>query len=370
MEMRTNSKILYNYIFFFFCLYLFLVSIQGIGSAIGFFGRDFVEALIRTTSIPLLGLIIGIFTTSVTQSSSCTTSITVGLVSAGAITLEGSIPIIMGANIGTSVTNILVSMGMIGNKAEFRRAFGGAIVHDFFNLFCVLLFFPLEINFHIIEKIATVLSNIFQGTGGIKIASPLKLVTKPAEGFILNIIEFFFGEKSLTSGVLGIVLFMAIMFFALSRLSKSMKRIIIGKVQNLMHGYLFAKPVRSLVLGLILTAIIQSSSITTSLVVPLVGAGILAIRQIYPYILGANLGTTVTSFLAALATGNILPVTTSLCHFTFNLLGIMVFYPLKMLPISLAEWFSGIVSKKRYIAVIYVILFFFVIPLLLLLIFN
>ncbi len=368
--MKDRMRNTRNILIFIFSLYLFLLSIQGIGSSIGFFGKDFARALISTTSVPMLGLIIGIFVTSVTQSSSCTTSITVGLVSAGAISLEGSIPIIMGANIGTSVTNILVSMGMIGNKSEFRRAFGGAIVHDFFNLFCVILLFPLEVHFHLIQKTAEVFSGVLEGVGGIKIASPLKLVTKPAESLVLGLIQIVTGEGTIMSGVIGIIVFLAILFFSLSSLSRTMKMLIIGKVQNLMHSYIFANPARSLILGLMLTAVIQSSSVTTSLIVPLVGAGILNIYQIYPYILGANLGTTVTAFLAALATGNPLSVTAAMSHFTFNLTGILIFYPLKAIPISLALWFSGIVTKKRFFAVLYVILFFFIIPLLLLLFFN
>lgn len=368
--MKIDRNILYNHFIFLFALYLFLVSIQGIGSSIGFFGDDFVRSLLETTSIPIIGLIIGIFVTSLTQSSSCTTSITVGLVSVGAISLNGAIPIIMGANIGTSVTNILVSMGLIGNKEEFRRAFGGAIVHDFFNLFCVMILFPIEVRFHIIEGISKALSGVFEGAGGLKVASPLKLITKPVERIVLGVIEAVFGKGSNTSGIIGIIIFLVILFVSLQTLSKVMRRIIIGRVQNLMHGYLFAKPLRSLVLGIILTAVIQSSSVTTSLVVPLVGAGILSIKQIYPYILGANVGTTITAFLAALATGSNDAVTVALCHFVFNVIGIMIFYPLRALPINLSVWFAALVSERRILAVIYVILFFFIIPLLLLLLFS
>lgn len=367
--MSREHKIL-HYILFILSLYLFLVSIQGLVASVGFFGDEFIESLLRASERPFLGLVIGLFVTAVTMSSSCTTSVTVGLVSAGAISLRGSIPIIMGANIGTSIVNILVSLGLMGNRAEFKRAFSGAIVHDFFNLFCVMLFFPLEINFHFIEKIAIFFSKIFEATGGIKIASPLQIITQPVRDIILSVIWFFFGEKSTVSGIIGIIIFILLLFFALNRLSRYMKLLIIGKIQILMHGYLFANPVRALMLGLILTSIIQSSAVTTSLVVPLVGAGILTVTQIFPYVLGANLGTTVTAFLAALGTGSIVSVTTALCHFTFNLFGMMVFYPLKQIPIRLSVWFAGIVCEKRIFAVIYVVLFFFVIPILLLLLFN
>jgi sodium-dependent phosphate cotransporter len=55
-----------------------------------------------------------------------------------------AIPVIMGANIGTSVTNTIVSMGHVGNAEEFRRAFAGATIHDMFNWLSVIVFLPLE----------------------------------------------------------------------------------------------------------------------------------------------------------------------------------------------------------------------------------
>ena len=99
------------------------------------------ESLIKTTSNPLVGLFIGILATSIIQSSSSTTSIVVGLVAGGALNVANAIPIIMGANIGTSVTNLLVSMTQVKRNAEFERAMSAAIVHDFDAfLFANLLF--------------------------------------------------------------------------------------------------------------------------------------------------------------------------------------------------------------------------------------
>ena len=60
------------------------------------------------------------------------------------ITVQPAIPMIMGANIGTSVTNTFVSMAQSGNQREFRRAFAGATIHDMFNWLTVLILLPLE----------------------------------------------------------------------------------------------------------------------------------------------------------------------------------------------------------------------------------
>jgi len=101
-------------------LYLFLVSIGLMGAAFKGFGKGFAENLIRTTSNPFVGLFVGILATSVVQSSSTTTSIVVGMVGSGVITVGSGVYIVMGANIGTTVTNTLVSLGHFTRRDEFR----------------------------------------------------------------------------------------------------------------------------------------------------------------------------------------------------------------------------------------------------------
>jgi len=113
------------------------------------------ENLIASVSNPIMGLLIGILTTSIVQSSSTTTSIVVGLVASnilGADSIRIAIPIIMGANIGTTITNTIVSLGHISRTDEFKRAYGCAIVHDIFNIIVVAILLPLEIYFGFIEK--------------------------------------------------------------------------------------------------------------------------------------------------------------------------------------------------------------------------
>src|SRR4030043_535002 len=136
-------------------LYLFLISIGLMSSAFKGFGKGFAENLIRTTSNPFVGLFIGILATSLVQSSSTTTSVVVGIVGAGGLTVGNVIPIVMGANIGTTVPNTLVSLGHIGRKDEFRRAISAATIHDFFNLICVSILFPIELATGYLEKTAT-----------------------------------------------------------------------------------------------------------------------------------------------------------------------------------------------------------------------
>ncbi|MEA1997345.1 MAG: Na/Pi symporter, partial [Gemmatimonadota bacterium] len=175
----SKLQILRNIILFVIFLYLFLLSIQLMGSAFKFFGKGFAENLLKTTSSPLAGLFIGLLATSLMQSSSTTTSIVVGLVSAGALPLHNAIPIVMGANMGTTVTNTIVSMGHIGRREDFRRAFSASVVHDVFNFFAVLIFFPLQYYTNYLEKASVFLTGLFGEAGGLAFASPLKLITAP-----------------------------------------------------------------------------------------------------------------------------------------------------------------------------------------------
>ena len=108
---------------------------------------------------------------------------------------------------------------------------------------------------------------------------------------------------------------------------------------------------------MLMTFVVQSSSVTTSLIVPLAGAGIVKLRKIYPYTLGANIGTTGTALLAALATGNPVAVTAAFAHLVFNIFGIIIFYPLKVIPLTLAEKTSAFVSRSRKNLIIFLMLY-------------
>ena len=338
-------------------LYLFLLSIKLLGHSFKLFGKGFAEGMIQFTSDPFVGLLMGIVATSLIQSSSTTTSIVVGLVAGGALSLDTAIPIIMGANIGTTITNTLVSMGHISNRLEFRRAFSASVVHDFFNICAVIVFFPIELKFHIIAKIAAKLESQFAGAGGLELFNPLKAILNP----VIKWVDHLFSAVPYSSIVLMVVS-IVLMFAAIGFLIKAIRSLVLKKIEVVIQTYLFRNDVLGLVLGLLMTAIVQSSSITTSLIIPLAGAGLVTVRQIFPYTLGANLGTTMTAILAALATQNHVAVTVAFSHLCFNILGMLIFYPLKFVPIYLAELVGEKASKSTRnlvsFIVIYILLYF------------
>jgi len=351
-------------------LYLFLVSIGLMGAAFKGFGKGFAENLIRSTSNPFIGLFIGILATSVVQSSSTTTSVVVGIVGAGGLTVANAIPIIMGSNIGTTVTNTLVSLGHVSHRDEFKRAISAATVHDFFNLICVVIMFPLELATGFLEKSATLMSKWFTGVGGFKFVSPVKLATKPAVHLIEKMMALL-SDSALVMYVCMLILSMLLLFFALYFIVKVMKSLVINRAEIVLDNVIAKSSLLGLFAGLFFTIIVQSSSITTSLLIPLVAAGILTVEAAFPITIGANIGTTTTAILASFATGNISAIIIAFTHFLFNLTGTLFIYPVKffrIVPINLAKIFGDLAAEKRRYAFFYVLGMFFVVPALLILI--
>jgi len=362
-----NKKILitpYRLLLVIVCVYLFLVSIGLMGLAFKGFGKEFAENLIRATSNPFVGLFIGILATSIMQSSSTTTSIVVGMVASQVITVSNAIPIIMGANIGTTVTNTLVALGHVTRREEFKRAISGATLHDFFKIMCVAIILPLQITTGFLEKLSTRMAFLFANFGGIKFTSPVKIATTPA----INFIKWLFTSLGLSESVVYIFLLVTsiiLLFLCLYFIVRLMKSLIIGRVEIVFSNILGKNIILGILAGFIFTAIIQSSSITTSLMVPLVASGILTIETIYPIIMGANVGTTITAILASFATGNIMAMSVAFSHLVFNLICLFFIYPVPLLreiPIRLARWMGNLAFKKRRYAIGYILALYFVIP--------
>jgi len=182
----------------------------------------------------------------------------------------------------------------------------------------------------------------------------VKSLTKPA----VEVLKEGIGAHPWILFALSVILLLT----ALVRMVKTLKILVVKKAESWFDRYLFKTAPRAFLVGLLLTAMVQSSSITTSLAVPMAGAGLLTLVQIFPYTLGANIGTTITAILAALVTGNLAAIIVAFSHLLFNLSGIAVWWPLRSVPVSLAEKFSEIAIKKRIIPVLYILVVFFLIP--------
>ncbi|MFC1920455.1 Na/Pi symporter [Chloroflexota bacterium] len=358
----------------FLLLYIFLLGIKFTGNSFKLFGEDFAEQLITIYSNPFAGLFTGILVTSIIQSSSTTTSLIVGLAGSGILPIESAIPMLMGANMGTTITNTLVALTFITRKDDFRRAFAAATVHDFFNLFAIIIFFPLEMAFHIIEKSALFLTDIFQGIGGVTFTSPLKLTIDPVAKGFQHLLTDTIGISDIAVGIIMLVVAVVCVVFALIYMVKLMRSLIIDQTEKFVDKYIFRNTATAFILGMLLTAIVQSSSVTTSMAVPLVAAGFLGLNRAYPFTLGANIGTTITAILASLATldsgtGTALStagLTVAFCHLLFNIYGTIIFLPLRKLPVSAATWLGNVAAESKKWAFIFIISVFFLLPLLIL----
>ena len=342
-------------------LYMFLVGINGMSSAIKHMGAGVAESIFTATSNPFVALFIGVFATVLFQSSSTTTSLIVGMVSSGALGISGAIPMIMGANIGTTVTNTIVSVGHINKGNEFKRAFAASTVHDFFNILAVLIIFPLEITFHFIEKLARASAKVLFGTmlnvDVLQAKSPIKIAVKSGAKFI----ESF----TFDNDIFYLVISVLITFICLVSIVKLLRSLVLEKIEAFFDQYIFKTALRAIGFGIILTIMVQSSSITTSLVVPLAGAGVLTLKKIFPFTLGANIGTTVTALLAAL-TGTVAALVAAISHLLFNIFGITVIYgipQLRAIPLFLAEKISELAVKNKFIPIVYLLIVFGAIPL-------
>ncbi len=375
-ELLNNRivKFLWNMAVLLFLLYLFFLSIKLIGVTCKYIGKDIVKEFLSTTSSPLIGLFVGILATSIAQSSSFTTSLVVGFVGSGVLPLSFAVPIIMGANIGTTVTNTIVAIGQIKWRTEFQRAISAAVVHDFFNILTVLVLLPLELKFHFLQHIAIWATGFFEHIGGVKVASPISLWIKPVAKFIKHLVVEGLHLPKFWSILILFILSIAMLFFALVSIVKFLRSKMISKVEIWVDRYIFRTGWIAMFLGFLVTAVVQSSSITTSLMVPLAGAGLLSLEKVFPFTLGANVGTTLTALMASLVLageGQTIALTAALVHLLFNLFGIFIFYvmpPMRAIPIALAKTFGQTCAKKRRYAIIYLVSVFGLLPLMIVLV--
>ncbi len=352
-------------------LYLFLLSVGMIGAGFKGLGSEFAKTLFTNEASPFIGLFIGILATGLFQSSSTTTSLVVGMVAGGTfgddpvIAVSSAIPYIMGANIGTSITNTIVSVGHIGDKIEFKRAFSASIIHDFFNILSVSILFPLELLFGLISKSGIWLSSALIGSAEISFNSPIKAMTKPIVKMIQELLD---KQQIIDPSFLLLLMAISFLLFSLRNLTKLIKSLVMLRLESFFDTHIFKTTIRAMLFGVIITFLVQSSSITTSLVVPLAGAGILKLRQIFPYTLGANIGTTMTSILASLATGTVQSLSVAFGHLLFNVFGIALIWPipqLREIPITFSLKFAELATKNKIYPFLYIVIVFFIIPLLL-----
>lgn len=338
---------------------LFLFSLESLSAACGMLSKDLIDNILQTTNNPFIGLFIGLLTTAIIQSSSTTTSMTVAVVASGAVSLENAVPVIIGANIGTTVTATVVAFNHIIRRKEFQRALSAATVNGFFNILTAAVVLPLEYYTHFLSDLCIRLTYLF--------------VTKSAftedslENWGLQRTVEFIAEHMKDyplSMAFGAVL---LLFISVYWLVLILKKLFMYNVGKNMEYIVFGTRYKSLFWGVLTTALLQSSSLTTSFTVPLVANKKASLRQVFPFIMGANVGTTFTALLASLNNvGGSLSI--AFAHLLFNILGVCIFFfvpAVKELPLIMAQTLGKLAMRYRLAGFMYLLLTFFAIPFLL-----
>lgn len=350
-------------------VYLLLAAVGGIGDGFKAAAGDNARELFAFASNPLIALIVGLLATALIQSSSTVTSIIVGLV-AGGLPLSIAIPMAMGANIGTSLTSTLVSLGHVRNGEEFRRAFAAATVHDSFNLFAVAVILPIEILFRPLERLSAMFAQLIYSDASVSMSDVnfMKTLLSPASQ-ALNLLTSWL--PGVFAGVALIIIGIGLILFVVSRIGMILRGLLVGKAKDIMHAAVGKGPLAGMSSGAAITVLVQSSSTTTALIVPLAGTGVFTLRQIYPFTLGANIGTTITALLAATAIHGPMAVTAltiALVHLFFNLFAIALIYGIpftRNIPVLMAETLAKLAQRNKLFVIAYILGVFFLIPLLL-----
>jgi len=353
-------------------LFIFLCGIRGMSTGFEGLGGDVLGTFFQATENPFVALVVGILATTLMQSSSVTTSMVVALVAApdNPLPIANAIPMIMGANIGTTVTNTIVALGHMGRPEEFRRAYAAATCHDFFNFMAVAVLLPLEIMTGFLAKLSHTLAGVVGTGGGGTYANPLKVAAKAVVNPVKDAIYGVIPGEQIASLVMSLVSMGAI-FLALYFLVKLLRNAAASRVQVYMTRALDASPYIAMLVGMVMTVIVQSSSITTSLMVPLAGARIVTLRQVFPVTLGANIGTTVTALLASMAAPPetaALAVQIALVHLIFNLTAIAMIFivpAIREIPLRAAQGLANLAVRSKKLAILYLVLLFYVLPALL-----
>jgi solute carrier family 34 (sodium-dependent phosphate cotransporter) len=356
---KSNAGKIRSYLIVLLALFIFIFAIDLLTVAMGELNNSVANDILQATRNPFVSLFIGLLVTALIQSSSTVTASIVAIVASGNLTLQQAVPMVLGANIGTTLTSTLVSFTFIMKKKEFRRALSAGISHDMFNILTVIVLLPLEVYFNFLSKIAVKVTGFFAFDNAYD--GPIvynKIFTRSLTEWIVSHINIPF---------LSTVLAIFLVFASIKILTTSVYKAFVLDSFHDINKVIFRKTGLAFVYGVFFTAAVQSSTVTTSLVVPLVANGKVSLVKAFPFIIGANIGTTITAAIAAIYKTEA-AVALAVVHFLFNILGALIFLPfpeLRKIPVWLANYLALNSVKNRVLGFAYILLMFFIVPFLL-----
>ncbi|WP_200975562.1 Na/Pi symporter [Echinicola sp. 20G] len=343
-----------------FALILFMTSIDLLTVSLLNMNNEVANEIFMATNNPFVGLFIGLLMTALIQSSSTVTAMIVAVVASGSLSIMQAVPLVMGANIGTTITSTLVSFTYIMKKSEFRKAISAGVLHDLFNIFTVIILLPLEYYFGFLSRIATYVSGtLFNASGSLGQDYTYNIIfTRSISKTLIEWIDF---------PIVALIISVILLFLSIKILSSSVYKTFVSTSFKQVSKHIFKYSYRAFAYGVFFTAAVQSSTVTTSLLVPAVATKKVSLNKVFPFIIGANIGTTITAAIAAIYKTEA-AIAIAIVHFLFNFIGALIFLPfpaLRNIPVKMAIYFGKESAKKKFIGVTYILLAFFVIPFLL-----
>ncbi|GAB3694233.1 Na/Pi symporter [Corynebacterium nasicanis] len=331
-------------------------------------GSPAVGRLFDFATNPVIGLLIGIMATAAIQSSTAVTALTVMAVGTGGVSVAVAVPIILGANIGTTITPMIVSFSYLGHRRSFRRAFASASLHTWFNAIFVFLAFLLEMLFHPLTRFANLVSVSVVGEGASGTGRELASIFAPlidalgTQGLLGSLLS------PHAAAVASILVGTLLVLGAIRVLNSQLSVLTAATTRTLLERSSGASDALGVLSGAMVTMAVNASSVTISSLLPFAVTRSLKMREALAVTLGANVGTTLMSLLAALAVPGplgALAVQAALVHVSFNVVStllVIVLPPLRRWIIRLAE-FSGRVAARGYtLTAVMMAVWYFAVP--------
>ncbi|WKY16790.1 hypothetical protein Q1695_001421 [Nippostrongylus brasiliensis] len=400
-ELSTRAKICYyilsclRFTGILVILFLYICSLSNLSNAFSLLGSRGLGKAIKASPLindPVSAVVVGMLATVVLQSATTTTNVLVSMIAADMLTVHDAIPVMIGSELGS------------------------ATLGDVFNVCCIFVILPLELATGFIEKLSWLIVDPLIAEQGISLKT-LDLLTDPVNRMILEVNEpelrnatidddFFppdhsfvyrcvfrngsriyncpythiFAYSSLSDTVIGWIVLLGsivVLIFCLIGIVYLIQALLQGPSAKYVRGLLsrecpgrwkFCTGYTVMLVGLIITLAIQSNNIFSSSLTPLVGSGVITLDQMYPLLLGANIGGSFSAVLAALtADGSRFEKTLQMavCQVLYNIIGTFMFYLIpwtRVLPIYLARRLGEVTDQYRWFIVVFILVFFVLIP--------
>lgn len=356
--MNKDKVVEYTKISFIFLVIfvVFALSLEILGFALEKSVSSYIKQLVTNVTNPFIGFCFGVLATAILQSSSTITSLAVVLVATNTITLQNAIPIVFGSNIGTTFTCLVLSFSHFDKKSEFERGMTAALLHNLFNIICAMIFFSIEFSLSGFSRISLLLGQqlkVIMGGGFNSVVNPFTYLITPLESALDKIhpIGLLIASFCLVYTSLRAIVW----FFSHQLQAYESKFFDSAKESNKYKTFLS---------GLSSTAIVHSSSTTTAFMIPLAATKKISLNTAFNFIIGANLGTTLTALSGSLSKSET-SISVAIVHVMFNFLGFIIFFyitPLNRFIQKLASSMARFFEKNRIYFVAYIVVIFFLIP--------